>query len=267
MQFYSNSKPDLIVSKVRKSIVYIMKKKSSFTTFSDKVSQIVGNFYNEYICDSKLIIIILAAITIMLLCRYYDKQNKLENRTYKDKNKKEGFTTDEQKIMKDIMKTQTSHLKYDTQPSFNSLYSVNDQFQPVNYLPDQIPTNIPGKGLVYDKNLPYSNQYENLNNPAYDYNGAHTNPSRSYYNGTYDTYDNTQNNNIENPLGFSTEFNATTGKFISEMTSANHQNITDYQKLINNMNNDLSNSISYGPEGLKQDELESTMVPPWATDI
>ena len=266
MQFYSNTKPDLIVPRVKKSVVYIMKKKSSFTTFSDKLSELVGGFYSEYICDNKLILIILVAIIIMLLCRYYDKQNRISEGTYK-KDKKEGFTRDETKIINNIMETQTKHLKYNTQPSFNRLYSVNDQFEPVNYLPDKVPLNIPGRGLVYDKNLPYSKPYQNLNNPEYDYSSAYTYPSRSYYNGTYDTYNNTQNENTNmvNPLGFSNDFNHTTGSFVSGMTSANHQNIVDYQKILNEMNNNLENSI--GPSNLNISQLEPTMVPPWATDV
>jgi hypothetical protein len=267
MQFYSNSKPDLIVPKVRNSVVYVIKKKSSFNTLSDKISDLISGFYDSYICDCKIIILLLAAIFVILLCRYYDKQNKISKGTYKDN--KEGFSSEEDKLISKLLNDKTNYLEYNTQPSFNRLYSVNDQHEPVNYLPDPVPPiNMPGKGLVYDNNLyPYSKPYENLNNPNYDYDNVYTTPSRSYYNGTYNPYKNAQDTNITNPMGFSNQFNSTTGNFVGGMTSANNQNITDYQKILTTMNTDLINSVGLGPESLNINELEPKMVPPYSTDM
>lgn len=286
MQFYSNAEPNLIGSIVRKTIYKVIKKKSNNSTISDKISNMMDDFYKKYICDCKLIVLVLAAIFVMLLCRYYDKQNKKDQTkvtTYsKPKSKEEedlyielGIDNDEytsenltnkkDNILSNNIHDQTSHLKYNSQPSFNNLQSVNSQFDSVEYIPNSTPINIPGLGFVPDKSLyPYSKPYENLNNPNYNYADVYKNPSRSYYNGTYDTYDNAQDTNIMNPLGFSNDFNSTTGNFIGGMTAANKQNIIDYKQLLDNTNSDLLNSV--GPNSINLSDFETTMVPPYASN-
>ena len=165
------------------------------------------------------------------------------------------------------MNTQTSHLRYDTQPSFNRLYSVDQQKEPVNYPPSPLPINIPDLGIVYTKDLyGYPKPFPNLNSPNYNYNNVYTNPQLAYYNGTYNTYKNAQDTNIINPLGYPTNFNTSTGDFINHMTNANKQNIVDYQTILDNINGNLVDALKLGPKYLDINSPELEMEPPYAID-
>lgn len=249
MDFFSNSKPDLVGPKVKKSVFKIIKMGGNVnSTISDKISSIFESLYKDYISEYKLIFVIIVFIIIFLLYRYYNKEKA-------DKIKKEEkFSADEQRIINQIMNEQTADIKYDTQPSFNPLYSVNEQQQDnVNYPPEELPVNVPGKGIIFTKNL-YNNYpaaYPNLEVPNYDYNAVYKYPSRSYYSGTYDTYKNAQDTNIINPFGWSNNFNSNTGAFVSGMTDANKQNVLDYQTMLDTMEAGLINGLKVGPDHLK----------------
>jgi hypothetical protein len=245
MEFFSNSKPDLVGPKVRKSVYNIMKTDVTNATISDKISLMLTDFYKDYISENKTIFIIVVLIVLFLLYRYYNKE-KQKNKDYTEK-----FTIDEQNIIDNIMNDQTSHLKLDTQPSFNNLQSVNDQHEDINYPPMPIPLNIPNKGIVYTKNpYTYPSPPTNLNNPNYDYNDVYKNKSRSYYSGTHNPYKNAQDTDIVNPYGWSNRFNTDTGAFITNMTDANNQNIIDYQTVLDNMEGNLIDGLKLGPRHL-----------------
>lgn len=258
MEFDSTTEPNLIGPRIKKTINKIIKKKSNSNTISDKISNMVTNFYKEYISDHKILVFIFVVSFIILLNRYYSKKNRKNDNV---KTNKEAFSEEEQKIFNEIMNIQPSNLRYDTQPTFNVLESVNKQHEPVNYLPDHIPLNMPNKDIVYSK------PFENLNNPNYDYNNVYTNPSLSYYSGTHDTYKNAQDTDIINPLGWATDFNSSTGNYVNQMTTANKQNLIDYQTLIDNMQAELSGSLKYGPDYLNPDNLEPEIEAPYADDV
>lgn len=252
MDFYSNSKPNLIGPKVKNSVNDIVNKNTNNSTISDTISSMLTYFYKNYISDNKFVFITFIIFAIFLLYRYYNKESK----------DVENFTEDEQKIIDEIFNDQTDHLRYDSQPSFNSLLSVNDQSQPVNYPPMPIPVNIPDKGIVHTKNLyEYSKPFETLNNPSYDYNNVYTHPSRSYYTGTYNTYDNAKDTNIINPLGHLNNFNTSTGDFVGQMTDANQQNILDYQTILDNTQGQLVDNLKIGPNNLDE---QTDIEPPYA---
>jgi large-conductance mechanosensitive channel len=215
MEFFSNSKPDLVGPKVRKSVYKIMKTDIDNTTISDRISSMMTNFYKDYISEYKLFFFFVVAMVVFLLYRYYTKERKAKT----GEDRQEKFTVEEQKIMDNIMNTQTAHLKLDTQPSFNPLKPVNDQHEDVNYPPDPLAVNLPDKGLIYTKNLygDYPPQFDNLNKPNYDYNTVYTSPNRSYYSGTHNPYENAQDTNIINPYGWSNRFNTDTGAFINSI--------------------------------------------------
>jgi|AntRauTorckE6833_2_1112554.scaffolds.fasta_scaffold55947_2 large-conductance mechanosensitive channel len=257
MEFYSKSQPNLIGPKMKKTVFKITSKENSNNTISDKVSSTLYSFYENYIAENKILTIIIISIIVFLIYRYY---NKGEN------NKKEDFSSEEAKIINEIMNNQTSHLRYDTQPSFDRLKSVNDQHEKVTYLPDPVPpVNIPNSGLVYDRNLyGYSQPFENLNNPNYNHDNVYTNPQLNYYNGTYNTYQNAKDTDITNPLGYPTNFNTSTGDFVSGMTNANKQNIVDYQTILDNVNGNLNDSLKIGPKYLDFNSPEFEMEPPYA---
>lgn len=250
MDFFSNSKPDLVGPKVKKSVFKIIKTGGTINaTISDKISSLIESIYKDYISEYKLIVVIMVVIVIFLLYRYYSK-----DKTAKVKQEeKEKFSPEEERIINQIMNEQTADLKYDKQPSFNPLYSVNEQQKDnVNYPPEPLPINLPGKGIVMTQN-PYNNypaEYQNLNTPIYDYNAVYKYPNRSYYSGTYDTYKGAQDTSIINPFGWSNDFNTNTGAFVSGMTGANRQNVVDYQTMLDTMEANLIDGLRVGPDHL-----------------
>ena len=257
MSFDFNSKPSLIGPKMKKTVYKVMKQTSTNSIISEKISNSVNIFYDDYIAPNKLIAVSIIIVILFLIYRYYTKG---EN--------KEFFTKYEHNIIDDITGIQTAHLRHDTQHTFNHLIPVNQQHEHVNYPPDPLPVNLPDKGIVYTKNLGnYPPMYPNLNQPQYDYNNVYKYPSRSYYTGTYNTYKNAQDTDIANPLGFSNRFNSSTGQYVTHMTDKNKQNITDYQTIIDNMNGDLYSSMKYGPNGIDPFVPEPKIEPPYSTEI
>ena len=263
---------NLIAGKIKQSVNDAMSKTVSSLTVSDRVSDIGSNFYDRYIKDWTLIAIVVTAILFMLVCRYYDKSDRGDfDRDTTNKVNNEPFTSEEQRIMKELIADQTKNLKYDDPPHFNKLQSVNQQQQYINYPPQVLPLNLPGVGQTYNhsynpsnSNYTYPPQYQNLNTPTYDYNNVYSYPDRSYYNGTLDTYQGAEDTNITNPLGFSNDFNSTTGSFISGMTGANRENVIEYQQILENMKNNLTQNV--GPNHLNAYD-EPTMIPPYATGM
>lgn len=260
MEFYSKSQPNLILPKMKKTVYKIIKKAPNHLTVSEKVSNMMSEYYNSYIEPNKVVIFIALIIVLFLVYRYYNRTNT--------KDSVEKFSSDEYNLLKDITDTQTAHLRYDSQPTLNPLLPISIQQEPVYYPPDPLPVNIPDAGTVYTRNI-YEDPgpYPPLNMPIdYDYNNVYKNSSRSYYNGTYNTYQNAQDTDIINPYGYLNNFNTSTGDFIGQMTEANNQNLTDYQSILDNTQGNLYDSLKIGPNYLNSNIPESTMDPPYATD-
>jgi len=224
-----------------------------------------------------LLALSILVVILFLMYRYYNKKNKQEYSSEEEEeydeeysyesflnNKGNDFTYD---TIADITSTQTANLRYDTQPSFNPLYPVDDQRQHVYYPPDPLPVNIPDVGTVYTRNLYDDPQpYSPINSAMYDYGNVYKDASRSYYNGTYNTYADAQDTEIVNPYGYSNNFNTTTGRFIKGMTADNDKVVTDYQTILDNMETSLRNSLKIGPEYLDVNGPELTMEPPYSVE-
>lgn len=265
MEFYSDKKPNLIGFKIHKTVDKIVNTKPTNATISDKITEMVRNFYDEYINEHKLLTFLVLACLLFLLYRYYNRNTKEDD----VKDLKEEFSDEEYNILKNITGQQTQHLRYDEQPTMNPLYPVHQQAEKVYYPPDPLPINIPGEGFVYSRNI-YKDpdHYTPINAPnGYDYDNVYKNKSRSYYNGTYNTYKNAQNTNIINPLGYPVDFNTSTGDFVTGMTNRNEKVVTDYQAVLDNMNGNLTDSLKSGPYYLDTNFAEYSMEPPYATDI
>lgn len=252
MDYYSKSRPNLVVPAIRQTMDKIMNQDTDRQTISEKISGILYWIYKGYISENIFIISIIVLVIIFLLYRYYNRNPGKEN------------TEDFKDLFQEI-NNQTEHLRYDTQPHFNPLYSVKEQHEPVNYPPSDIPMNIPGIGITPVKDLyGYSEHYEPLNTPQYNYNNVYTYPSLNHYNGTYNTYANAHNEDstIPNALGYPTNFNSSTGNFVGGMTDANTSNIMDYRNILDNKNNDLVESLKLGPDYLMDVDIE----PPYSND-
>ena len=256
MEFYSNSKPALLGDNMQNVFKKLIQEGPKKTTISDKISGGSITFYNNYISPHKWLYLFFFLVVVFLIYRYYSKKSR------------EAFSPAESSIIPEITGTQTAHLRYDTQPTMNPLFPVALQQEQVNYPPEPLPINIPNEGIIYARNI-YDDPkpYPPMNAPEnYDYNNVYTYPSRSYYNGTFNTYDKPAESDIINPLGFNTRFNATTGDFIGKMTNDNARVMLTYQQIIDNTEGNLINALKKGPAGLDTNTFDFQMQPPYAVE-
>ncbi len=222
MEFYSGTIPNLVskrlIHKFNKTVTTVP---NTGKTISEKVFAFTSYIYNNYIKEHKYLWLFIVGIVLFLTYRYYNRSGKKEN--YSAYN-----------LVDEIEDAIEKKLRYDPQPSFNPLKSVESQKKPVNYPPEPIPIRTNGK--IEPKTFdPYTAKpFPPLNTPKYNYNNVYQDPSLNYYSGTYNTYKNAKNTNIVNPLGFSNKFNTTTGAFVGQMTDDNKQNIFEYQKILDN---------------------------------
>lgn len=234
MNFDTPKNPAFVGNQVQAMMNNIIDAKNTGLTVSDKVSALLVAFYNNYIYENRYIVLILILIILFLIYRYYEK---LEN---------EHYSSSDINELSSMINHQTDKLKLDTQPTLNPTEPVILQEEPVNYPPDPLPVNIPGQGIQLRRRLSPDPKSEiPLNYPVdYDYNNVYTDKSRSYYNGTYNTYENTLDTNIENPYAFSNAFNSSTGNFVGGMTDMNNDALRNYQIFMDNMDGNLINSLN-----------------------
>jgi len=227
MDFFSNSKPNLLSSRVNKNINKIVKVDIPINkTVSEIISDNISFLYKNYLLQNKFTSIVIFFFILFLIYRFCNKNNQIH----------ENY----------------NHNLYsnNSQPTINPLYPVSSHENHVNYPPKSIPINLPIDGnfnLVNKKNI-YKNPppFTNLNSPNYNYNSVYENPSLSYYSGLEDTYTKQYMNNddlIEHPHGFDTNFNYTTSKFINDATRYNNNNVMEYQNILNNNYDDLNANI------------------------
>jgi hypothetical protein len=241
--YYYGRKPNLIGPLMTNTVNDISQKPVNGNTISDKVSGVFTAFYDNYIKDFIIIWSIVIIVFVFLIYRY---------NSIKDKPKRE----DREPFM---YEDQVSHLLHNDQPSINPLYSVRSQEQnhKVYYPPDPLPISIPGSGMVYARDIYNEPKVsDNLNSPNYDYNAVYKYPSRTYYNGTLNTYENAQDTNIVNPYGWSNAFNTTTGNFVTQMTGMNNDNVTNYRRILDNTSDNLTESLKIGPKYLDSYNIE-----------
>jgi len=265
MDFYSGKRPNLIGPVMKSTICKIVTQKPNINnTVSDKITAYVSDLYGSYIVENKIVLIIIAIFVAFLIYRYYETKNKKEA----VKSKAEYFSNQDYNLIKDIKEYQTRHLKYDTQPVMNPTQSTDEQKEKVYYPPDPLPINIPGDGFVYTRNIYQEpKSYTPINYSNYNYNNVYENPSRSYYHGTYNTYQNAQDTNIVNPFGWSNNFNTNTGNFIGGMTNDNREVMSDYQTILDNKNSNLIDALKSGPHYIDSNAPDYDMEPPYATDF
>lgn len=263
MDFYSGKQPNLIGPIMKNTVCTVMKRPVINNTVSDKVSTYVSRLYQDYIVENKIVLFILAVFVGFLIYRYYNK-----NQTKEKKETKEKFSNEESSLMKEIRQYQTQHLQYDNPPSMNPTEPPSQQEDEVFYPPDPLPINIPGSGFVYSRNI-YNQptKFPEFNNAPYDHNNVYNYPSNSFYNGTYNTYQGAQNTDIVNPFGWSNQFNTNSGGFVNPMTNLNMENMIDYQTILDNNNNNLTNALKLGPKYINANAPEYGMDPPYALDI
>lgn len=261
-EYYSKTQPNLVVQSVKVTLDKIIDNNEQGSTISEIIANKMYNFYNDYLKDNMFVLAIIMIFVIFLIYRYYATKEEKNKKQEKEVEQQEQTDDRMQEHYQDLtlqeIQSQTDHLMNNTQPHFNPLYSVGSQQTPVNYPPDNLPINT-GNNLIFTKSLnnQYPPSYPPFNTPEYNYNNVYKNDTRSYYNGTYNTYSGAQDTNIQNPLGFSTNFNTNTGNFVGPMTNMNQQIIDQYN---NNGRNKESDMIRNSFNNYKP-----TLIPAYAT--
>lgn len=260
MDYYTGKQPNLVGPIMKLTVNKVTKLQPSNNTISDKITTYINDFYNNYIAENKMIVVVLLLVTIYLIYRYYAVKEKKPIITEKfDSN------DDEKNLMKDIMEYQTRHLRYDNPPSMNPTQPLEDQEDDVFYPPDPLPVRLPKEGIVYTRDIYESPpKYPQMNHTNYDHDNVYKENSRSYYDGTYNTYQNAKDTNIVNPYGWSNNFNTNTGQFVTGMTNTNTQVMNEYQTGIDNKNGNLINSLNYGTEFINANKPGYDIDPPYA---
>lgn len=240
MEFYSDSRPNLIGPKIKMQLHKILKSVPD-NSASKSYFVCAGQYlYTNYIKDHLLLIFIILFVAILLLIRYFTyKKNKV------DSNKQENVTENYDGLLNEVSIEQIKHIITSDQPTVNPTKSVDGQDREhVNYLPADMPIKLNGKDITYTKQIYDDPQkFENLNTPNYNYEAAHYSP-RSYYNGTYNTYQNSVDTNIPNPIGLPVSFNTSTEKFVNYATSANNDNVDLYQSILDNKEYNMSSNFT-----------------------
>lgn len=257
MDFFSGKNPDLIGPTMKSTLNDIMNRpKVNNSTISEKITLSLSEFYNDYISENMFSIICIIILVACLVYRYYCKKDDKVNTEPFIINNKEKETNLLEEIKNynfEEAECDARHVSgdnpYDGHLYMNPIESIDKQENKtqVVYPPDKMPVNMPN-GKVFTRNL-YDNpiQDDKVNAPDYDYDNVYKNKSRSYYSGSYNTYDAKKHgdqDNLPHPWGWNNKFNATTGKFVGQMTNSNSQNLLDYQTIIDNGEANLINSIS-----------------------
>ena len=222
----------------------------------------VGNFfknlYDSHIRPNLFVILVVIIIILLLLIRYvtYKKQKKINsiNENYEVTNgvRKYGNPSENIKGYDDLFNElsfdQIKHLIKSEQPSVDPTKSVDNQNKEyTNYPPEKLPINLnDGNGITLKKNIyPDPPNFENLNTPNYNYEAAHYNP-RAYYHGTYNTYRNSVDTVIPNPIGLPVNFNTSTEQFVKYATDENNNNVNMYQSILDNKEYNMTNNFYNG---------------------
>lgn len=115
MDFFSNSKPELIDPSIQKQIDKIIKKGGNKKTPSEKISTKIIDFYKTYISQYKFCVFIIVVVVIFLIYRYYS------NKTSKSKEQKKNIQNIQNEkiyddIYNDIMRTEVQNKTPDKIP-------------------------------------------------------------------------------------------------------------------------------------------------------
>lgn len=248
--FFSGHKPDLINKKVIKKFQFMIESvpKACETENEISVYDSLASFYNEYIHQNILLLILLFIFILFLVYRYYMKEeiNELDNyaNTPKLNNNDDHSSvigikdvddpTPPNVIIDDDLDDDIDDLEdgitrdgyivtgdhsqdIQRRPTFNPHYPVSQQTSYVNYLPNEVPLNVQNKYAIQNgQNLNEKVKYK------YPYND---NNEYSYYSGAYNTYEYAQDPILPNSWGYISDYNSTTEKAVDYMTDQNRKSL------------------------------------------
>jgi hypothetical protein len=267
MEFFSNSKPNLLSRNIKAKFKSISNNSSPNNfTINDNVTDSIMFFLKKYIEPNKVLLILILLLTIYLYNKY---ENKKKRQRKKKDGTKEPFVSNELAKLNEAISNQTSHLPINHQGTMNPLYPVSNQHSDVNYLADPIPVKINNKFHIARPDDLYGKpeQYPNMIDPQYDYFSPYVNKSRNIYTGVTNTYINQPDTNIANPLGLDNNFVSTDANFVTGMTKANLNNFKTFKYEQKQNENKLIDNMKFGPSYLNPDSPEPMMEPPYSDQI
>lgn len=127
MEYFTRSHPVLISDKLSSTLEHTIEE------IKKNNPSISHNFYENIILPNKGVFIVLLIIAILLLYRYFKRQENFETDTpnpdYANYTNFSGMDLPNERIAR---------------PTFNPSYPVAEQTSYVNYLPDHVPVNVGG---------------------------------------------------------------------------------------------------------------------------
>lgn len=258
MEFYSNTKPQLTNFKLQKDIYKVDSNPRNYCIVNDNITNLIVNMYKNYIEPNFLLILMISIICFILYQRYTETK----------KNKSEQFNekTDVDDILDKLNEENNRIINpgIGNIPTLNPLNSIESQ-QAKNF-PINVPINITGDNLSYPNVQTPQQSVGNMYDFNYNYNNVHENPSRNYYSGNVNTYQNAQDTTIQNPYGYLQNYNTSTNDFGKYATENNNDAIINYNEILNTTNNNLINNLQNGSLNFNDNIPENTMEPPYATE-
>lgn len=205
MEFFSNSKPDLINKKTVRSMEKMLSFKNPIRELS--VIDSFASFYDTYISPNIFVLILLILFCLFLAYKYIAKQTKI------DEDNKEEF-----------------------RPALNPTLPIKEQQSFVHYLPDDIPQTFNGKLTTVNELMPPETPIFELPNIPKPW--AH----REVDVGFDNLYKNANNHLIAHPYDWPNNFNSSTSSSVGYMTDKNKQSFDKLSKQISDDNDKLSQS-------------------------
>lgn len=236
---YKNGIPGLITTRVDKDIDdYIDKNKVE--SVIHKTSYFVFNKVKIFVWENILVIIFIVGIIIFLFYRYYMKRSK----------EKEDFVNEDIDDTYDILQF---HNKPFVRPTMNPIYPIKKQMNYALYPPEKMPYKTNGKTVNFirdDQKVISSRDLREVGVPGQIH--KYTYPNYGYhqsagdcYAGLANPYQHSNNNpHLRSAYEYPTNFNETTGDFISTMTGLNRHTINTYYDILQNRENMLKHNLN-----------------------
>lgn len=241
MEFYSGKQPNLIGPVMKDTMDKIINNTNPNPTVSDKINNLVSDLYTNYIAPNLILIIIIIAIIAWLVYRYFNKKEKV-SREERYENEK-PITS--QNLIRELEKEANRNMMDET-IRMNPMLSPEDNGVEMNYVADEIPLRfVPGQNLLQPPK-PYVQPDPRFNTIPYD--PSRFADTRLVTAGTIDTYANVKDSDMIHPYGWDTNFNQTSGSYVSGMVDLNNQAISDLNAITDSNQQNMSDGKTYIPQ-------------------
>ena len=232
-----------ITSKVDKEInEYIDKNKVIPITI--RVKEYCINLIKEYLLENILFIICVFGIILFLLYRYYMKKRKEKMENYRNSDANDSY---------DINEFQNKPF---VRPTMNPYYPIKKQQNYSLYPPNKMPFKLDGKNIDFirdsnelDQKVINGRDLREDGVPAQVYKytypnyGSHQSVGNCY-SGLVNPYQHSTEVTFRSPLNYPTNFNETTGQFITSNVDRNQHIMKTYNNIIDSKNEILKKNLS-----------------------